>query len=52
MSHRGDATGALSVFSEALRLSPGEPASRAALERLLGAGDARGSSGTGPATPR
>jgi len=40
-SHLGDAQSALAIFSEILALNPGEPTARAALERLLGSGEAR-----------
>ncbi len=39
--HLADTAGALAAFSEVIRTSPSEPNARAALERLLGAGEHR-----------
>jgi len=41
LSHLGDVESALRTFSEVLRADPAEPTARAALERLLGAGESR-----------
>jgi tetratricopeptide (TPR) repeat protein len=41
LTQLGDTRGALATFSEVLRVNPTEPTSRAALERMLTAGEAR-----------
>jgi tetratricopeptide (TPR) repeat protein len=41
LSHLGDVESALRTFSEVLRADPAEPTARAALERLLAAGETR-----------